>query len=724
MSVFGRYKRHTRRRRRRADATHKRLDIQGLRMVAVLTVFANHLWGWPRGGFVGVDVFFVISGFLITGNLLRTAETTGTISFWGFYKNRIRRIVPAATLVLVLSYGVSRFAFLPFRAHQVGVDALFAFGFGSNWWFAHQGTDYFRAASNFVSPIQHYWSLSIEEQFYFVWPAVILAISVLVIRKGWTHAHRMQLAGGVMGIIVAVSLAWALYQTAVSPTAAYFNTFARAWELGVGALLATATGLLARIPQILKPVFSWTGLLLIAASLWLVDDASMGFPAPWAILPVAGGALVIASGVGGEPKYQEFLRNPVSTYVGDISYSLYLVHWPVIIFLGALMDHSYYFHLTAVALSLSLAIASFHCVENPLRRASLGKFRQLRRQIRKRTYSPQKSSQYAMVGAMALLVVALTGFMMRPDAYAHASPPPINAVSLTEADPAEPKLPPLTAALQVELTDALKAKEWPPLDPSMETVFSGIMESPDVAACHTQNSAADPALCTWGASSAPIRVVLAGDSVAEGYAGPLREIALNSGGLIQVTSEAMSACAFANDLIERPSMSSMCAPRKQHIVDLINRTKPQVVIISNRSSDLRLAGSQKDMKPVEWGESLRQIVEKFRSNAGKIVFLSPPPSDLDIQECVSKRSNTPADCLDTANNSKHWNAIANVERKLAADIGGVWLDSRPWFCVRGKYCPAFAGTTPTKFDWVHMAPAYGHKIAPVIGESLSQAGVF
>jgi peptidoglycan/LPS O-acetylase OafA/YrhL len=691
-------------------------------MVAVLTVFANHLWGWPRGGFVGVDVFFVISGFLITGNLLRTAETTGNVSFRTFYWNRVRRIIPAAMVVLALTYVASRLVFLPFRAHQVGVDSVFASVFASNWWFAHEGTDYFRAASNFVSPIQHYWSLSIEEQFYFVWPAVILAIGVVVIRRGWTRAHRLQLAGGVMAVIVASSLAWAMHQTYVDPAAAYFNTFSRAWELGVGALLATAVGLLERIPAALKPVLSWSGLLMIGVSMWLIGESAVGFPAPWAALPVAGASLMIAAGVGTEPRFQGLLRNPVSAYIGDISYSLYLVHWPIIVIVGAVMDHSKYFHITVLALAFSMAIASYHGIEDPLRRADRESFRQLRRQIRKRRYWPKRSSQYALAGASALLVLALTGFMMRPEIYKHASPPPVVVSASQTAN--EPPLPPLAAALQDKLRDALKATEWPALNPSMDTVFSGTMESPDVASCHSLRAAPDPQSCTWGQATAPIKVVLAGDSVGEGYAGPLRQIALDSNGKIQVLSEAMSACAFANDAIDRPSMPPTCAGRKQHVIDVINQTKPQVVIISNRSSDLRLVGSTKDLKPNEWGNSLRQMIQKFQASAGKIVLLSPPPSDLDIQECVSKQSNKPADCVDSAANNRPWNAIATVERKVAQDVGGVWIDSRPWFCLHNNYCPAFVETTPTKFDWVHVAPVYGDKIWPVIGESFAVAGVF
>lgn len=323
-TAWGRYSKYSRRRQRRAARARQRLDIQGLRMVAVLTVFASHLWDWPRGGFVGVDVFFVISGFLITSNLLRSAERDDSRSarsfFWSFYWGRIRRIVPAATLVLILTCVAAALMFLALRANEVFVDAGWAFAFLSNWWFAIKDTDYFTADDS-VSPLQHYWSLSIEEQFYFVWPAVIFLISAYVHRKAWTHDDRMRIAAYVMGSIVALSFAWALFETFTSPTWAYFNTFSRIWELGVGALIACIAGRLQHLPGNLRPVVSWAGIGLIAASIFTISDDAGGFPAPWALLPVAGAGLVITAGIGAEPQYQAFLRNPVSGYIGNISYS-------------------------------------------------------------------------------------------------------------------------------------------------------------------------------------------------------------------------------------------------------------------------------------------------------------------------------------------------------------------------------------------------------------------
>ncbi|WP_370582043.1 acyltransferase family protein [Mycobacterium sp. OAS707] len=713
----------SRRRRRRGVRGHQRLDIQGLRMVAVLTVFAFHLCGWPRGGFIGVDVFFVISGFLITGNLLRVAEIRGNVSFKKFYWNRVRRIVPAATVVLVLTYLAAVLVFLPFRANQVGVDAFFAFIFMSNWQFAVQQTDYF-VAGDVVSPIQHYWSLSIEEQFYFVWPALIFIIGLAVARKAWTHSRRMGIAGFVMACVVTVSLGWALLETASSPTWAYFSTFARVWELGVGALLATAVGVLARIPAAVKPWLSWAGLGLIAAGVVLIGEESVGFPAPWALLPVTGAALVIAAGVGGEPA-QGFLRNRVSVYVGNISYSLYLVHWPVIVILGALMPSGISFSLVAVALISGSAIASYHFVENPLRYGDWRKVRSTIREIRRRRFRPQKSSRYAAVAVMASLLVALTAYVMRPADHVHGSPPPAaDASSDMPLKPAGAQLGPLASALQQQITTALSATEWPELNPSMESAIAETWPD-EMKPCLWATPPGDQE-CTWGSPSAPTRIVVVGDSVAAHYANSLRALALNSGDEIQVHVEAMAGCPFNNDQVftTDQALIDACPARKQHAVDYINANKPTVVIISNSYLPYRRVGVDQAMTPDEWIESVRQMVDKVRESAAKIAWLSAPPldEDKDIKDCYGNRASVPADCI--ARITTKWLSMAATERRLAESVGGVWVDSRPLFCSEDGLCPSFVDSTPTKHDAVHSTQAYEEMISPVLGESLRSAGVF
>jgi peptidoglycan/LPS O-acetylase OafA/YrhL len=714
-----------RRRRRRAKGAQQRLDIQGLRMVSMVTVFAYHLWGWPRGGVAAIDVFFVISGFLITGNLMRSAEKTGTVSFKQFYWNRIRRIVPAATVVLVLTYLASTLVFLPFRSHEVGVDAWWAFIFWSNWHFLSIGTDYFHSVAATVSPIQHYWTLSVEEQFYFVWPAVILAVSVIIVHKSWTHSRRMALAGGVMGVIVLASLFWAMRETTQSPMAAYFDTFARVWELGFGALLATAVGLLARIPRVLKPILSWGGLLVIGISFALISDSDVRFPAPWTMLPVLGAGLVVAAGVGREPDYQPFLRNRVSTYIGNISYSLYLVHWPVIVLLGAVMSVSGSYYVAVVALAFGLAIASYHLIENPLRRANFADFGEFVRTMQKRKYVPVRSTQYAALAAAVLVVIAGTAWLARPPATVEVSDAEMD-LTREKVDSALPPttLGPRTAALQDEITEALQASSWPVLNPTMESLFQageiGEIVTPETAKC-SMSAVAPPEFCTYGPSNAPLKVVLVGDSVGLGYSEIWRQLALSSNGALQVFNQAMGSCVFTQDDIDRATVSPECSGRKDSAVDVINNVKPDAVIIANAYTRDRTVGTKHEMSIQDWSDSLNRIIDRFKANTKKVVLVAPPPSDKAIKECVSKVSSTPASCVGTV--PPVWYAKAKAEQKLAEALGGGWVDSRPWFCNQNQRCPSFVGTTPARVDWAHMAPPYAGKMAPAYAESLTAAGV-
>ncbi|MBB2991260.1 peptidoglycan/LPS O-acetylase OafA/YrhL [Mycolicibacterium iranicum] len=382
-------------------------------MVAVLALVAFHLTGWPRGGFVGIDVFFVITGYFVTESLLRTTAESGALPLGKFYLDRVRRIVPAATVVLVLTVLASLYV-LPSTALAIGVDALFGFLFVANWHFAASGASPL-AATDSASPLLHYWPLSVEEQFLIVWPLVLFGITAIAIRGAWSDARWRARIASAIGVVVVASLTWSIYETMSSPSWAYLSTVTRLWELGAGALLATAVGALARIPDLIRPILSWTGLTLIAAAVVYVDGAS-GFPGPWALLPVAGAALVIAAGVGREPDLQGFLRNRVSTYLGDISYSLYLAHWPVIVLLAVVMERNVYFYASAVTLTFGLALLLHYLVENPLRDFSPTAVRQARADMRHGLFHTELSTKVGAVGGLVLITLSVISYAMSGDA--------------------------------------------------------------------------------------------------------------------------------------------------------------------------------------------------------------------------------------------------------------------------------------------------------------------
>lgn len=347
-----------------------RPDLQGMRAIAVLTVFADHLFGWPTGGFIGVDVFFVLSGFFITGILIRERTNTGQLSFENFYIRRIKRILPSALLVLAVTCLVGWIVFPGSRAKETLIDALYAAIFASNFRFQAVDADYFQRDLP-PSPIQHYWSLSIEEQFYFAWPLLLVAVFAITrnkARRGRQHWRDWGLFGCMLFVVLS-SFSWASYISAVDPNTAFFSTFARVWELGIGALLAIAGRWLSAMPSAIRPWLAYLGLAGVLASLLFIN-ADMIWPAPWAALPVLSTALVVASFHGAQVSGMRILTNPVARYIGDISYTLYLWHWPVLILLSAIIPRSVSFYTITIGLSLALTAATYHLYEDPIRKST------------------------------------------------------------------------------------------------------------------------------------------------------------------------------------------------------------------------------------------------------------------------------------------------------------------------------------------------------------------
>ena len=350
-------------------------DVQGLRAVAVLTVVAAHA-GVPHlpGGFVGVDVFFVISGFLISGLLFSELQRGGALSLTGFWARRARRILPAATVVLVATVVMSLFWTTIIDARDVLDDAAWSAAFLANVHFAQQGVYYF-AAETGPSPLQHYWSLAVEEQFYLVWPLLLIGVTVaarVLSRRG----KQQRLARGsvlaVLLVVTAASFAWSVHVTQTSPTSAYFSTPARVWELGIGALVAlVAPRLASRLPRLLGWLLSLAGVAAIAAAVVVIDETTP-FPGYAAALPVLGTAALLL--VGSTPglllaPVRWLLDNPVMRRVGDWSFSLYLWHWPALV----LTERSAGRELTAVETAavvlvvVNLAALTYRFVEQPFR---------------------------------------------------------------------------------------------------------------------------------------------------------------------------------------------------------------------------------------------------------------------------------------------------------------------------------------------------------------------
>ena len=350
-----------------------RPDIEGMRAVAVTLVVVFHAGaGWLPGGFIGVDVFFVISGFLITRLLLAEVLREGRLFLPDFWARRARRLLPASALVLVVVGAVSLLLVDPLERIETGRDVTAASAFVANWWFAHTSLDYF-AADRSMSPVLHFWSLSVEEQYYLVWPPLLALLVWWVRRRDWSGARLLRLAAALLVAAGAVSFVWSLYETTTTPVRAYYGTPARAWELALGGLVAVLTMSGARLPMRLAAPVAGIGLIAIGVAALTISEATP-FPGVAALAPTVGTAAVLMAGATpGSPGPLRLLGARVPREIGRLSYSWYLWHWPFLVLAPVLLGVAELDGTQTVAVVLaSLAVAwlTFLLVEDPVRRSA------------------------------------------------------------------------------------------------------------------------------------------------------------------------------------------------------------------------------------------------------------------------------------------------------------------------------------------------------------------
>lgn len=373
-----------------------RPEIQALRAIAVLLVVVYHLWpAVVPGGYVGVDVFFVISGFLITAHLLREVEREGRVSLARFWARRARRLLPAALLTLAVCL-VATIALVP-QLHwerflsEIAASAAYV----QNWQLAGDAVDYL-AADDQPTAVRHFWSLSAEEQFYVLWPVLVL-LAVFAARGHAAGARRVAIAVA-LGAVTAASLAYSIVETAASPESAYFLTPARAWEFGAGGLLALFA---ARPPSTLqatpgaRAALSWAGLAAISAAGFAYGDGTP-FPGWAALLPVLGTLAVIAAGAPASRwAPTPLLRLRAGQFVGGISYSVYLWHWPLLVLAPfAVSAGATQTRVAVLALTILVAWGATRLVEDPIRNGAFLAARPPRR-------------TFAWAGAATALLAAL-----------------------------------------------------------------------------------------------------------------------------------------------------------------------------------------------------------------------------------------------------------------------------------------------------------------------------
>jgi peptidoglycan/LPS O-acetylase OafA/YrhL len=465
--------------------------VQGLRAIAVLLVVLYHFWpGRITGGYVGVDVFFVISGFLITSHLWREVTATGQIRLGQFWARRARRLLPASLLVLLFCALVVMSPYLtPTSAIQGEVKEIAASTlYVENWFLALNSTDYL-ANSGDPTMVQHYWSLSLEEQFYVMWPLLILLAVWLGLR--FLRGRRRGAVVAVLGIVTVASFAYCVSSTFANPAPAYFVTFGRMWEFGIGALIALVPSL--RVHNRWGSfVLGWAGILALLYTAFRFDGQTV-FPGAAALLPALGAAAVIAASNTERWWYPtRVLSIRPAQFVGDISYSLYLWHWPLIVIAPSVpfWGLTIYHRVALLAICFVLAWLTKRYVEDPVRRWKV------------LTRRPARTSLWASLVAMVLVVgTAGAAWAVNAPAYERG----VAAIAKVRANP------PACFGAQVVLDSSCSGTSFgTTILPAPG--FAGA-DSPSDKQCFVQLNDARPVSCDYGSNAADApRIVLIGDS--------------------------------------------------------------------------------------------------------------------------------------------------------------------------------------------------------------------
>ena len=639
-----------------------REDIQGLRAVAVLLVVLAHA-GVPYllGGYVGVDVFFVLSGYLITGLLLR-----GRLSLGEFYVRRARRILPAAALTLVVTDLVAQHLLNFVRAREAVSDSVWAALFGANVHFAQQGSDYFNQGQP-PSPFLHFWTLSVEEQFYLVWPS-ILALALLC----GAARRRLVLVVAAIGV---TSLAWSILDTAASPVTAYFSTFARAWELALGAALALWA------PRA-RAAYGWLGLAAIGCAAVLFSSGTP-FPGYAALLPAVGAALVIAGDA-------RLLSWAPLRYVGDRSYAYYLWHWPVLIIAAQYAGHelSVGVKLLLVAGAFLLSIASYALFENPIRRMTMPA---------PRGALLLPASAAIVVSLVALLSLRSLGETAARIDSASAAVRPNALVDRTVPGPAGAKpLPEVVAAVRA----AERGKPIPsPLTPPVGSLRGDFYSFPDD--CNATGRMIPMKICRLGDTGSPKSIVVFGDSHAQMWMPAILQMALRDHWLVL------------------PFVKLSCIPRTW---TRPGECRDWYVWARRRAAELHpdvtliigsWAGTKEPRLAIRPVALLSAAIQ--RSSASVIVVGDPTSQRRDPTDCLLAKGATTKTCT-----SRQLRSQARADGGIAANArraGVGFVNARGWLCApartwgRGYLCPLVVNRTITFLDRGHISKTYALELA-------------
>ena len=538
------------------------LEIQGLRALAAILVLIYHA-KFVAGGFIGVDLFYVISGFLITGLIVKELEVTGKLDLKNFYQRRIKRLLPTSAFVLIITAATSLILLPPIYRDNLGTDIIAVALYISNYTFAWWQNDY-QNLDALPSPFLHYWSLAVEEQFYLIWPILIIFLA----KRGVNWIRN-----GVIAIFIS-SLLLSIIQTQISPIWAFYSLSTRAWQLAAGALIIFISN-----TRIKHQGFTWLGVIAIGLAA-LIFNENTAYPGYLALLPVVGSVLLIAS-IGSWPKVlTKSFNNPAAQWLGEISYPLYLWHWPILVLPSVWLGQSLtvFQRILCLVVTVVFAHLTSKYIEQPLR---YKKF------------------------STAFVYKALVGVTASSVALGIA-------INLNSINIISPKI----SQYSFDLNEVTK----------LPIIYND--------GCHADFGQTNTTECLYGDTSSNKEIVLFGDSHAAQWFPAVEKIANSQG--YKLFSFTKASCSAIE--LPRPNKgafkASECKKWQENQIAKIKKIKPNILIITN--SEHHQLNTKEKSKQFYWQQGQRKLYEELKPVSENIIFLEDTPKpQIDVPACLA-----------------------------------------------------------------------------------------
>jgi peptidoglycan/LPS O-acetylase OafA/YrhL len=668
----------------RAATATRRGDIQGLRGIAVGLVVAYHAFpDRVPGGFVGVDVFFVISGFLITLLLVREIDRDGRISLWRFYARRIRRLMPAALTVTLATVVVAGLLLGPLQLAAMFEDAAWATAYLANYRLSQADAGYF--ASTDPSLFTHFWSLAVEEQYYLVWPLLLTAI-VLIGRGAWRRVAPVAL-----GLVLVGSLVASVLLTATDSNDAYYSLGARAWELAIGGAVAFAVFLSKRPPPPLATALA--AIVGLAAVVWTVINFTEATPFPsWtAAVPTVGAALIIWAGSHELGDVARVLGVGPLRFLGDISYPLYLWHWPVLLIGTSFVAPDQ--KLLLVALSVALAVFTYYGIERTTAR-----------------FKPALSPVRVVAGGLIVAFVVAAALAAAAASVA------------TTGGPAVPAAKPVSVTA-VRVGDAIELTKPIDLDPPEwlpENVRPTLQGLPaDLAEIFTNGcTGPDLRICEGGDPDGTTSIVLTGDSQAAQWWPAIDKAATEHGWKLYLIGK--NGCPLADfDMTsfqteaDSPRCSEWQDDATQAIVDL----DPDLIIYANLTPSYTSGTDISETTSAAWAAGVSTTLTSL-GDSRVLYFGQFPMLDQSPDACLYGNIRAIAEC-DTPVATAVTDTTRALAESNAAANGAMYFDPATLLC--DDTCPMVNNERIMYRDAKHLNGSYSRHLAPALGEVVSAA---